>query len=270
MTRATVLLTTIAVAAVAPSAVAAATTFGDSPVPPGVTATTASTPAPVSITQNLEPAVIEAGSPACQSGGITTDNWFGRVYDLDGDHALTGEFCVTALEYAIESASHPTPTTFQVSCLPQGTAGTSTVPLADLDASEVFSVTIDSGPAQMEFLNQPLGGCCVAEESDLAVFVVTADCLDLGTCGGWWPGSNGSGQIRDWYIAAPDCGIDDPIASAALGFPPNLVQVVHGEGTLAGDGGGDDVPAAGAFGSVALLLFVLGSGVLLLRRRGWD
>jgi hypothetical protein len=266
MMRALAFLLAAAVSVLVPAVAPASSVFRESPVPPGVSAATQLPLEPLSITQNLDPTVIEAGTPACQNGGITTDNWFGRVYDLDGDHGLTGEFCVSALEYPIEFASHPTPTTFQVSCLEQGSAG-ATVSLAALAAGEVYSLTADTGPAEMEFVSQPLDGCCIAEESDLAVFVITADCVDLGTCGGWWPGSNGLGQIRDWYIAAPDCGIDDPVASAALGFPPNLVQLIHGEGTLVGDGGGADVPAAGAIGSALLLVAVLGSGTLILRRR---
>jgi hypothetical protein len=245
------------------SAAWAVADFETSPLPPGQVVTTALRLDALSITQNGEPGVIESGAVACADTGVTTDNWFGRVYDLDGDHGLTGQFCVSSLDYAVELVTDPTSTTFQVSCLEQGTAGSHSLSLADLDAGEVFSVTLDTGPAEMEFLNQPLGGCCVAEESDLAVFVITEDCLESGSCGGYFAGQNQLGQIRDWYLAAPDCTIVDPVSSQAIGFAPFLVQVVNGEGTLP-DG---DVPAIGPAGVALTVLLLLGCSAYFLQRR---
>ena len=199
------------------------------------------------------------------SDGIARDNWFGRVYDLDEDHGISGLYCVTDMEYALELVSAPTPTKYQVSCVPQGTAGSLVIPLNTLDDGEVFSVVIDDGPAEMEFRKVALGGCCDADHQDLAIFSITADCVELGTCGGYWPGSDTLGHIRAPYLAAPDCGIVDPIELPYTGFPyMHLIQVVNGD--CDGDSGGAGaVPAGNRLGALLVVLVLLASSAYFLR-----
>ncbi len=60
-----------------------------------------------SITQSTNPNVLEATSVACASGGITTDNGYWRLFDLDAEFDLVGEFCTKDVDYGIESSNGP-------------------------------------------------------------------------------------------------------------------------------------------------------------------
>jgi hypothetical protein len=158
----------------------AANTLDQSAIDPGSTATAENIRLePCSLTQNDDPTIVGAGSVACSGAGIVTDNWFGRVYDLDGEHMVGGNYCVSDLDYALESVTDATPTTYQVSCVANGTSGNpgGSVTVAALDAGEVFSVQINDGPADQEFFNVALGGCCPSTD-DLAMFSITVDCQE--------------------------------------------------------------------------------------------
>jgi hypothetical protein len=262
---------TVLAATVLAGALVQAATFEQSPVDLDASVTAENILLePCSLTQNYEPTILEGGSLACTNGIVTTDNWFGRIYDLDGDHGISGTYCVESLDYALSWVTEPMPTKYQVSCLPQGTAGIFSLPMALLDDGEVFSVVIDEATADGEFRNVVLGGCCTAETEDLAIFAITPDCVELG-CGAYFPGVNYLGQTRDWYIAAPDCGLSDLYVSAVLaGWPEALlIQVVHGHADScdSGDGGDPDVPATTSVGAVLLVLVLLGGGAYFLRRR---
>jgi len=253
-------------------ALAQAASFEQSQVDPDTSATAEHIRLlPCSITQNDAPDIVHPGSVACSGGGIATDNWFGRVYDLGGDHAITGSYCVSDMDYALESVSDPTPTKYQVSCVADGTSGNPAgiVSVAALDAGEVFSVNIIDGPASLEFFNVALGGCCDADNSDLAIFSITADCQEVG-CGGYWPGSNSLGQTERWYIGAPDCGIVDPIDIQLLGFVDvHLIQLVNGDADSCESPDEDDGGVPASRGSTALLIVLVllaGSGYFLRRR----
>jgi len=45
-----------------------------------------------------------------------------------------------------------------------------------------------------------------------------------------FPGANNLPQTRPSYLAAADCGVNDPLDTAAIGFPDShWVMVVHGD-----------------------------------------
>jgi hypothetical protein len=45
-----------------------------------------------------------------------------------------------------------------------------------------------------------------------------------------FPGANNLPQTRPSYLAAADCGVNDPIDTAGIGFPDShWVMVVHGD-----------------------------------------
>jgi hypothetical protein len=56
------------------------------------------------ITQSVDNTQLSAGTVACGSGGITTENGFLRVYDLDGDHGITGDFTPGEVQYGVETS----------------------------------------------------------------------------------------------------------------------------------------------------------------------
>jgi len=228
---------------------------------------------PCSFTQNLDFEIEPGGSLACVGSGGTTDNQFLRVFDLDVEHGFGGQVCLDSLDYAVESSVGDVDLTFYVYCTRQGLADDAIYGginrAQDLDPGLVFSVSAVQPDAELEFFNQPLGGCCDADSQDLAVEIAAEDCAEDGTCYVFFPGADGYGSTKPYYISAPDCGIDDPVnadAITGLGVHELLMQV-NATCDEAGDGGDDpDVPAAGGWGLGLLLVTVLATGAYFVRR----
>jgi len=231
---------------------------------------------PGAITQNIDPNSLTAGTIACSNAGVTTENSFYRLFDLDADHAFTGVFCVDSVDYAIETAVDlgiPQQLVVTTSCLDDG------LPFMDAFLIEVGSVTHAQPDADMEFFNVAAAGCCDADTQSMSIELeAPIDCTQAG-CGSLFLGSNNSGQIRPTYIKSDSCAVPEPTDLAVIGFPDvHLVMVAYGSGTDGGhgdgggDGGGDPggdgkVPATGGVGPLLLLVLCLGSAALYLRRR---
>jgi hypothetical protein len=195
------------------------------------------------------------------------DHHYWRLFDLDSDHGLVGEFCVENIDYAVQS-SYGGPfslnLTADVYCLDDGLpfmvmflglAGTNTIPQPD---------------AQLEFFNitLPPGTCCDTGSKSMAVALVTTECNAGQGCDGTWIGMNDLGQTGPTYYSTESCGLVDPTDLASLGFPDaHLIMVVHGDGVVGDDGGDPDVPATTGVGAVLLLLILLGGSAHYLRRR---
>jgi len=217
---------------------------------------------PCSFTQNEYPDLLEAGSAiACQKAGITTDNRFLRLFDLDGDHGLSGQVCVDSLDYGVEQAVGDPELTFRVYCVVPGIADDYVLDAGELDPGLVFSFTTEQPDAELEFFSQPLGGCCDAATQDMVIEIATEDCLENGTCQAYYPGSNFWYPDTTWYIGAPDCGIDDPLAMSLIIFEDSpVVMTVHGTC------GSPGVPATTGFGVLLLTLGLAGLGVRFVPR----
>jgi hypothetical protein len=228
--------------------------------------------APQQITQNTDPNTLVGGtSIACSGGGITTDNHWWRLFDLDDDHALLNTLTVASLDYAIETAVGPTQNiTATMYCLDEG------LPFLLEFLTQVGQTTVPQQDAELEFFNIPIGGSCDTASQDLAVDMGTEDCLaGEADCLSLFIGANDLGQSGPTYVHADDCGIFDPVDTAALGFVSvHIVYVVNGEadgGTGdggagdGGDGGGGDVPASTGIGMLLMVLVLLGSGAYYVR-----
>ena len=222
-----------------------------------------------SFTQNTD-FTIEPGHGIACIGVGSTDTQYLRVFDLDGEHGLSGRICVESLDYGVEVAEGGVGVTFNVYCTEQGLADEHVVDYAgidretELDPFLIFSVSITQRDAELEYFNQPLGGCCDADAHDLAIEIASEDCVENGTCILFIPGTDGYGSTKPYYISAPDCGVVDPIAVdliSGLGEPEMLMQV-H---ATCDEGGG--VPASGAVGVALLLLLLLVAGPCLAWRR---
>jgi hypothetical protein len=216
------------------------------------------------ITQNTDPnQVISGNSVACAAGGVTTDNSWVRVFDLDDDHGVSGQFCVKSLDYGIETtvgAGGSQPLTVNTYCLPEG--------LPPFFAFMVFQdgVTFPVADASLVLLNQTVGGCCNADLEELVVEIKSEDCLNNGTCLQNFIGANNLGQSGISFIAAEDCGIVDPTDVATFGFPDSAwVMEVFGEGE--GCTGPPPTPAIGGIGMALMVLVFLGTSVFFMRRR---
>ncbi len=225
------------------------------------------TPIPLaarSITQSTNPNVLHNTSVACAGGGITTDNSYWRLFDLDAEFDLVGDFCTENVDYGIETSEGPQNLTANVHCLDDG------LPLLIQFLTLAGTATQDQPEATLEFFNIEVTGCCNTDDQSMAVALVSDDCLELGTCVNLFIGSNSLGQTASTYISAPDCGFDEPTPTDAIGVGIHLVMVVNGNDEAEGDDGGDDggaVPASSGIGVLALGLVLLGTGAYALLRR---
>ena len=218
--------------------------------------------APQSITQNVDPNTIVAGTSVACGGGQTTDTGWWRLYDISG--FPFGGFCTKNVDYGIETAVGPTQNiTANVWCLGNG------LPFIGVYLVLVGTNSQPQPDADLEFFNIPVVGCCETFTQQMAVELLSDNCQETGTCQELFIGCNDLGQTAPSYISADDCGVFDPIDMARVGFPDShIIQVVHGndEGD---DGGPDDggVPATTATGAVLMVLALLGASALGLRRR---
>jgi hypothetical protein len=227
--------------------------------------------APQQITQNLDPNTLEDNSGvSCGSAGITTDNGWWRLFDLDGDHGLTGQFCVEDLDWGVDSCTGAQEIFIRSYCLDDGN------PFYQVFLSQQgeSSTTIADG-ANEEFVNTAVGGCCDADTQSMAIGIFAPDCLESGLCTNFFIGGNKLGQTAPSYLSAEDCGAPDPTDVADFGFTTNAwLMVVNGDGTGGddggtGDGGTDDggVPATTGIGLMLLVLALGGGSAYFLRRK---
>ncbi len=219
------------------------------------------------ITQSVDPNQVQSGiSVACGSGGVTTDNGLWRLFDLDADHGLVGGFCVESVDYAVETATGPQNLTVNVYCLDEG------LPFVLASLTLAGSHTAPQPDAQLEFFNIEASGCCDSATQDMAVELLSEDCLETGTCVNLFLGSNFAGQTAPPYITAPDCGIVDPYYDGFV-LKGHLVMVVNGQDESGEDGGGDGgaggdgggVPATTAAGAALGVLLLLAAAAHFLR-----
>jgi hypothetical protein len=226
-------------------------------------------PDPCHLTQNVDPnTLVDGTSVACADpAGVTTENSWYRLFDLDVDHGATSMFEIESIDWGSQSVIGPVTVTINAYCLDDGLpfllqflipAG-STGPIALTDENLVFHSNAVTNT-----------NYCEAWTQSLVVEIRAEDC-DVTGCTHFFVGMNDLGQSAPTYIASGSCGIDDPVDLATMGFPnAHLVMVVHGLGGCPPDddgGGGGDVPATTGVGALLLLLILLGSGAYFLRGR---
>jgi hypothetical protein len=224
------------------------------------------------ITQNDDPCTIVDGTSVACAGALMVDTGWWRLFDLDADHGMSGEFCVNAIDYAIQQAvGDEQDTTARVYCLDDGQPFT-------IDALDlIWENSVPQPEVHLEFytMEVPPGVCCDAGTQRMAVEMASDDCQETGTCIFNFIGHNDLGESSPTYISSPDCGIIDPVDLDDIGFPSShLILVVHGAdqgGTAGGSGdpcGGDpDVPAMTGLGLGLLCAALLAGGAFLIRRR---
>jgi hypothetical protein len=213
---------------------------------------------PCSITQSVDPNTIGAIAVACNdNNGITFENAYLRLFDLDGDHGFVGTYAVESVDWATNSVVGALDITVNVYCLDEG-----------LPFLYAFMELKDSAATPVAdevhtFHNTAVGGSCDSATEDMAVELYAEDCHIAG-CNRCLIGFNSLGDTGPSYIVSATCGIDEPTDIQALTFLDiDLVMIVNGDC----DSGDPDVPATTGVGAVLLLLILLGSGAYFLRRR---
>jgi len=73
------------------------------------------------ITQSVDPyTIVDGTSIACSSGSGTREQGWWRLFDLDDDHGLVGEFSVDSVDWATQSVTGDGLVTVNVYCMDEG------------------------------------------------------------------------------------------------------------------------------------------------------
>jgi len=227
------------------------------------------------ITQSNDPLTIAAGSLACADSGppqSTTENHYMRRFFLNADDGIVNPYDVTSVDFGVESATVITagvPLNITLYTIANGAAFT----FANLTQIGTASTTIPDGTSLQMFnlavsgyVDDPIG-------KDLVVDIWTPD----GTVGpdfSLFIGSNGSGETQPGYLAAADCGLTEPTAISSISATMFLVMTVNGD-EITGptptppppSGAAVPVPSLNKFGILAMVLLLVGVGILVMWRR---
>ncbi|NUM44660.1 MAG: S8 family serine peptidase [Anaerolineales bacterium] len=181
------------------------------------------------ITHSATQNITALNSVSCNAGGLHTDNSYLRYFTL-ADFGITDPFDVTEVSFGVEQATGATgdqPVTVNLYTWNPSDPfiwanftliGTADAAVPDQTLS-IYTVPVTG--------TIPAGGTLVVE-------IFTPDGQTAGNS--FFIGSNADGQTAPSYLAAADCGLANPLDTAAIGFP-NMMLVMNVTGEI--------VPAAG-------------------------
>ncbi|MFZ2486819.1 MAG: carboxypeptidase-like regulatory domain-containing protein [Anaerolineae bacterium] len=177
------------------------------------------------ITHSAAQTVVSDNSISCNLNNIHADNAYLRQFRLT-DFGIAGNFNVSSVEFGIEAADAGTAATqpLRVRLYRMTNPGGS---LTYNNLTQLASVNLDIPDQALTHYTAPIAGS-VPAGSVLVVEVFTPD----GTAGNniLFVGSNAAGQTSPTYIAAPDCSVNNPTATADIGFP-DMHMVMNVTGT---------------------------------------
>jgi len=180
--------------------------------------------APFTITQSNSMTLVSGTAIACGDGFSTLNNNWLRRFDLNGAYGITTAFTVSSVDYGVEeaigSAGGSQPLTMNLYSIPNA------APLLYSNLTLIGTASFMVADQTMTNLNQAVSGTVLdPNSSDLVVEISSPATGSI-----FFPGANDLGETAPNYIASGDCGVSDPIPTAAVGFPnSNLVMAVHGD-----------------------------------------
>ena len=215
-------------------------------------------PGPNSITQSTDTSTVTAlNSVSCNAGGLHADNSYLRRFFLNADHGIANAFSVQSLDWAIENASGANgsqPVDINLYSIPVG------APFTFANLTSIGSTSLSVADTSLAGITSSVSGV-VADplNQDLVVEVFTPDGQTAGNS--FFIGSNPGGETQPSYIAAAACGISEPTATGAIGFPGmQVIMVVNG---IEGSG----VPTMGGWALILLAVLMAAVATGILRRR---
>lgn len=202
------------------ASVSMAAEFTKSPAPPGGTYDpTLYDINAVTITQNLSATIIQFNSVSCNNGAaggfLHTENSYWRRFDLNGAHGILTAFTVTQVDFGIEEAlstAGAQPINVRLHTIPNASA------LNTANLTSIGSFPLVVGDQSLVIYSAPVNAI-VANPllSDLVVEINSPDGRTLGNR--FFVGSNNLGQTANCFLSAVDCGVAQPLATGAIGFP---------------------------------------------------
>mgnify|MGYP003702206345 CR=1 FL=1 len=171
------------------------------------------------------------------AGSVTSTAASAQVDHLvvEIDHAITDVFSVMSVDWAVEisrTASNPNPQPADVNLysIPWDAAFTYANMTMVGTATALIAVdgTMDGMPVNTVVAGSVTSTGGGLQVDHLVVEIFTPD----GEIDGYamWIGSNDGGEIEDSYLVAVDCGISEPTAVGAIGFPTmHVIMMVNGD-----------------------------------------
>jgi subtilisin family serine protease len=168
-------------------------------------------PGAVTISHSASQDIVASNSVACSpDGGISTaENGYLRHFTLD-DFDIASDFQVTEVSFGIENLTVAQTLTVNLYTMidPGG-------PFSYANFQQIGSAGAALPAQQATIVAVPVTGTVPAG----ATLVVEVDAPDLSGVGGFFIGSNSSGQTAPSYLRSASCGIPEPTDTAAIGFP---------------------------------------------------
>ncbi|MEI6234777.1 MAG: PKD domain-containing protein [Planctomycetota bacterium] len=179
------------------------------------------------LTQSTSQQSVANNSVSCNNGTGHTDNSYWRTFSLPafGINAPSG-LSVTAVQVGVETASATSGTQPITVNLYQTVTGTFPNGTKTLVGSAKFSVANQTNST----ITIPVTGDVTAG-GELIVEVFTPDGQASSSL--FFIGTNSSPEFAPSYISAAACGIPNPTAGAAIGFP-NMHYIINVVGTILG------------------------------------
>jgi hypothetical protein len=194
----------------------------------------------LTLTHSADQSILAGNSVHCGYTGLPyhTDNSYIRRFDLNA-FGILGNFDVSLVQVGIEDATGGAgsqPGTINLY------AWDSTTPFTFGNFTLLGTTNVSIPDQALTILNVPVSGVAPAG-STLVVEFFTPDGFDASDS--LYPGSNNLGQTDATFLAAADCGLTEPLDTAAIGFPGmHLVMNVVGIETSTTCDVPDDIPWA--------------------------
>ena len=175
---------------------------------------------------------------SCNTGTSTAANsWWRRFYF--SEHPAVGA-STNVSSVTISSGSigpNGVPVTINLYTIPHGTT-IDTIPTASLTPIGSGTGTIDSGLISVTI---PVSG---AVADTVGTDLVVEYHVDAIPSGAFFPGANATTETHPTFLSASDCGVTEPTAAAAIGFPDfHLTMIVSlGGATLPTCANQADIP----------------------------
>jgi hypothetical protein len=176
----------------------------------------------IMITHSNSQSIITGNSVSCNAGGLHADNSYLRRFTLT-DFGITGAFEVTDVEFGIEQSNVSQPVEINLYTWDPATP----FQWANFTSVGSFPFNVPAGALTTYMFTLP-SPVTVPAGSTLVVELFTPDGQTAGYS--FFVGSNNLGQTDDSFLAAPDCGVTQPTATGAIGFPGmHVVMNVYGD-----------------------------------------
>jgi len=259
----------IVIVAMAAAGVIQAAEFGTNPNPANPPTGTPYSPDAPNITQSNDPATVEAATGvSCNDGVAIADNHFLRRFYLNADHGIVVQYNVTSVDFGVESVT--------------GTGATAQMDLYSIASGAAFTF---ANMTQIGTTSRVLadGTALAIENFVVAGSIVDPVAADLVVDMYWpdsdtwlgYPGANTSGETQPSYLASDACGLSEPATFASINFPSTALAVtVNGDEQVVPtptppppSGAAVPVPSLNNYGVLAMVLLLVGVGILVMWRR---